>query len=675
MRDAAAGDPATKDQDVLAQAREQYSTGLSSWSAARQLALDSLRFKSGEQWTQDATQAREGRPQLTLNQIPAFVRQVVNDARMNKPSIKVRPVDSGADVQTANVINGIFRHIEAISHADVAYDWAIDNAASCGMGFIAVDFDYANDDAFDMDIFIREVQNPFTVVWDPASTRSDSSDWGWAFITEEFTQDAFKARWPGAQSVPWEGDDKDNQWITEDMVRVAKYWTRTPTERTALLLENGEIVDAALFAEAIGAVGPDALPGVVRQRVVNTFKLTHRIINGAEVLSETAWPGTRIPIAPCWGEEQNIEGKRLFLPMFYHGMDAQRMLNYWQSAATEMVALTPKVPWIGRTGAFDTEAAKWATANRVNHSYLQYDGAEAPQRPAPANMPAAELAMTAQTSELLRKIIGINSSGMGERSNEIAGVAINARKVESDVSTYHLIDNLSRSIRNVAEIVLGMLPEVYPAGRVARVLGEDGTAQIMPIPALDRGNYDVVCEAGPGFTTRRQEAAAQMMQMVQALPQFGEVAGDLLAKNLDWPGAEEISARLRAMIPPHILNPGTAPPQPPPDPAMVKAQAAVQEAKARFELDRQKAVADATLEREKLTAKLQMERESGLVEARQKTQVELERMNREHALKIEQMNREYELRLQELQAEADLSLIKMQTDAVTSANVNIARPE
>jgi hypothetical protein len=55
--------------------------------------------------------------------------------------------------------------------------------------------------------------------------------------------------------------------------------------------------------------------------------------------------------------------------------------------------------------------------------------------------------------------------------------------------------------------------------------------------------------SGPSFTSRREEAANQMIELIRAYPAAAPVIGDLLAKNLDWPGADEVAQRLQAMLP------------------------------------------------------------------------------------------------------------------------------
>jgi len=43
-----------------------------------------------------------------------------------------------------------------------------------------------------------------------------------------------------------------------------------------------------------------------------------------------------------------------------------------------------------------------------------------------------------------------------------------------------------------------------------------------------------------------------MIEMVQANPALMQIAGDLMVKNMDWPGAEELSERLKLTLPPEI---------------------------------------------------------------------------------------------------------------------------
>lgn len=568
------------EQDILSDARDAFEECVQAESDNRAEALDDLRFaRMSEQWPEAVKKQREreGRPCLTINRLPSFIRQVVNDARQNKPSIKVKPVDDSADIETAEVLNGLFRNIEYISNADVAYDTAVDFAVSCGFGYMRVDMDYAHDDTFDMDVKIMRVANPFSVYGDPFSEAADSSDWMRAFVVDRMSKDAFRRKYKGAEEVDWEGlgyTALNAPWAEDEIIQVAEWWVREEATRKLVRLSDGSIFDAKQFERSREYFGLLGLT-VTGERDAKSWKVKQRIMTGAEVLEENDWPGIYIPIVPVYGDEVNIEGKRHFRSMIRDAKDPQRMFNYWRTTSTELVALAPRVPFIGPRGAFATDAQKWATANSVSHPYIEYDGPQAPVRqPLDTGGAAGAMNESLAAADDLKSIMGLYDASLGQRSNETSGRAIIARQREGDTGTFHFIDNMSRAIRHLGRIVVDLIPHVYSGPRILRVIGEDGSSKNVPVNQpmpvgqetpqqeaaevqqaitkiydLTTGRYDVVVEAGPSFTTKREEAAAQMTELMRAYPPAAPLIGDLLAKNLDWPGAEEISARFKAMLP------------------------------------------------------------------------------------------------------------------------------
>jgi hypothetical protein len=595
---------ADKDEKLLAEAREGYELAVEAEDDNRRDALDDVKFaRLAEQWPDQIVSTRgRDRPMLTINKLPAFIRQVVNDARQNKPSIKVHPVDSGADKETAEIINGLIRNIEVTSNADVAYDTATENAVTAGWGYIKVDLDYAHDDTFDLDIRIERVANPFSIWGDPHSEAADSFDWKVAYEAEWMTHDDFEAEF-GAdrEKVDWEtycqGVHSRELWVNDESVLVLRWWKREEVTRTIVQMSDGEILDVGTLDEE---AEPDLFPGVTRRealelqgitekrtRETKSWKVVRRILTGAEVLKTEVWPGIYIPIIPVYGDEVNVEGKRYFRSLIRDAKDAQRMFNYWRTTATELVALAPRVPYIGEQGAFSVDP-RWKTANSVNHPYLEYKkGFPPPQRqPLDTGAAAGALQEALNAADDMKAIMGLYDASLGARSNETSGVAINARKREGDVSTFHFQDNMSRAIRHAGRILIDLIPKVYNQERIIRVLGEDGAPETVPlqqpVPVIDEqtgqpmvdpatqqpvlriydlaaGKYDLTVKTGPSFTTKRQEAAEQQMQFIQAMPASAPVIGDLLASNLDWPQADEIADRLKALLPPQIQ--GGLPPE------------------------------------------------------------------------------------------------------------------
>lgn len=475
----------SKDEDTLKDAREEYAEGEEAWSDVKDEYEADYRFgRLAEQWPTDVQQQRkdEGRPCLTVNRQPAFIRQVVNDGRQNRPAIKVRPVNSGADQKTAEVMAGIVRHIEAISDADVVYDTALENACSGGFGFGGVDAVHSCDDNFDMDLNIIGFSNPLAVTWDAHTTAEDSSDWNYAFVSEEMTKDIFEHKYPDAESEAGDfaNDANIRDWFNGDTIRLSKYYKRTETTRKILLLSDGQVVDGDKFKADEEAQQLYQAMGVtvVRERTVPSYKITIRLISGREVLETKSWAGTTIPIVPCYGETLNIQGERKFRSLIHNAKDSQKIHNYSRSAATEMVSLAPKVPFIGEQGAFDADLDKWESINNKSWPYIEYaKGKLPPQRQPFTGVPEGAMNEAAAALEDMKQIIGIHDASLGLPGNEISGKAIRYRQHEGDVSTFHFIDNQHRMVRGIGRILLEMIPQVYTPGRVVRIIGQDGKPQ------------------------------------------------------------------------------------------------------------------------------------------------------------------------------------------------------
>ncbi len=559
------------DDDILEEARAAFQLAADAEAENRREALDDLRFaRMGEQWPQALRREREldGRPCLTINRLPAFIRQVVNDARQNKPAIAVHPVDSAADPETAEVMSGLIRQIEQSSDAEVAYDTALEFAVTGGFGYFRINTRYAADDGFDQDIVIERVADPFAVYGDPESTAADSSDWNTAFVVDALPREAFEARWKGADAVDWEGEDYgrlSGPWLDGERVLVAEYWRRERVTRAILALSDGQVVEEAVYKAQRAMFEALGVRPVGRPRQVASHRVTQRILTGAEVLETVEWAGRFIPIVPVYGDDLVVDGRRRLRGLVRDAKDPQRMFNYWRTTSTELVAMAPKAPFIGRKGAFETDSAKWATANTQSHAYIEYDGPEPPMRQGFAGIPAGALQEALNASDDMKAIMGLHDASLGARSNETSGRAIMARQREGDTSTFHYIDNLSRAIRHAGRILIDLIPKVYGSARIVRVLGPDGAARQVGVATgpqaaqrlkavekvydLAVGKYDLTVRSGPSFTSRREEAATQMIELIRAYPAAAPVMGDLLARNLDWPGADEIAGRLAALLP------------------------------------------------------------------------------------------------------------------------------
>jgi len=558
-----------EDKDLIEQAREKFKLAVEVSRDNRDLALKDIKFAllGGDyQWDDKAVEERrnESRPCITVNKLPAYIRQLVNDARQNKPAIRFRPVDNKSDPATAEVLNGLMRNIETSSNADIAYDTAVHQTASGGFGYIRVNVDYSDDETFDREIKIDRITNQFSVFEDPYAMSADGSDWNCCFVTERVTKKEFEKRYgKNKDQVDFEFDrDDDFEWINDDGVWIAEYWNREEITKQICLLSDGDVVDEEVYDDLIEyyqTVGIDKID----VRPTTSHKVTQYIISGKEVLETNEWKGSYIPIIPVYGEEIIVENKRYFKSLIRDSKGAQMLLNYWRSCTTELIALAPKTPFIGEEKAFSVDSEKWMTANTKSHAFIRHkDGTNPPQRQPFASVPAGAMQEALTADDDIKATMGMFGASIGQQDNATSGRAIIARQRESDTGTFHFIDNLSRSLRQIGRVTLDLIPYVITPGQVIRVVGEDGKEtqsivagnpqemqekmqDISNVYDLTAGKYDVVVDIGPGYTTKRQEAASQMIEYSRVNPAASGMIGDLIAKNLDWPGADEIAERLK----------------------------------------------------------------------------------------------------------------------------------
>jgi hypothetical protein len=593
----------TKDEDdFLSTARDRFKTVTEAESEIRKNFASDLSFYDGDQWPSDIKAMRElrgnQRPCLVINRLPQFVHQITNNIRQNKPAPNVSPVDDGGDKETAEIFQGIIRHIERQSKADIARSYASFYQVVCGRGYYRIETKFADPKSFDQEIFITRIKNPACVYFDPKCLQPDYSDARYAFIVHDVSRDEYERRFPDADEYSAEDlrsiGDSASFWLTDDdSIRIAEYFTRTLETVTIALLQDGTVLPLEEVPE--GAV-------VVKQRSTEVPVVNWCTINGSEVLEEEEWPGQWIPIIPVLGEEYDINGKTQLLGMVRHSKDPQRMLNYWESCKTEAIALAPRAPFLVAEGQTENHEEEWAQANSRNYPYLIYKATTVQGHPVPPPQrqvyePPIQAITAAEMGaiENMKAATGIYDASLGNRSNETSGIGIRQRQIQGDVANFHFVDNLTTAITHEGRILVDLIPHIYDRpGRVMRIIGEDGTEQSVPVNTrfqkrqngalvtdqmqfdpqqitkiydLSAGRYDVAVAVGPSYATKRQESAESMMQFAQVAPELVPRYADLLVTAMDWPGADAIADRIR---PPDIPKEGE-PPIPP------QAQAAMQQ--------------------------------------------------------------------------------------------------
>jgi len=536
-------------------------------------ALDDVKFAAGDQWPVDVQNSRilEARPCLTINKVDAYIRQICNQQRQQRPRIKVHGMNNESDAKIAEILTGICRHIENQSDADDAYDHAFEYAVKMGWGYWRITTDYVREDSFDQEIYIKPVENPFTVYFDPNSVLPDGSDAERCLITTVISKDVFKTMYPDAevdQGFSSRGTgDTESEWVTKEDIRIAEYFYTERTKEMLLMLSDGTTgySDELPSKEVLEAAGIT----VVDKRDTWRKKIKWCKLTAMQILEEGEWAGKYIPIVPTYGQEVRVDDKHKKFGLVRMAKDPQRMYNYWSTALTETVALAPKAKWLLAEGQDEGHENEWAMANIKAMPVLRYKQTDIEGRPAPAPTrlqpeppPAGVMTALQGMNQDLMAVVGIFDPSQLPQGMQ-SGKAIQGQQSQVDMTNFHYYDNLTRSIRHTGRIILDLIPKIYDRERVMRIIGDDGKPEIVTLnqPGTDEngvsrilndvtvGQYDVVMDTGPGYNSKRAEAVDSMMSLLGADPSLMQQAGDLIFRNMDFPGADIIADRLAAVNP------------------------------------------------------------------------------------------------------------------------------
>ena len=593
-----------KKDDLIKEIKDRFREAYDAVDDDYTEVLDDLRFLKGENhWPADLKAQRDadGRPCLVINKLPVFADQIIGDVRQNEPSYKIKPVDSKADPETAEILTGLMRNIEAQNEAEIAYDTAVEAAIQSGIGAWRVGTEYSDDDQFEQDITITRIKNPLTIYWDPSSQKWDRSDSRYCFVTEKIPKKEFERQYPDASTSPFDGGkDNDFYWGDEKTVRIVEYWKKEPIKKTLYLVQKIDLMTGQPSEIYVTEMKPepDRLGPewrILKEKVVNTYEIKWCKANQAEVLEGPEdWPGKYIPIIMCYGKELNIEGHSFYRGIVRNSKDPQRLYNYSRSTGAEVISLAPKSPYLVTAKMVGNYQSIWDSAHKRSYPYLPWE----PDPQNPQLRPFREAPIVANTGiqqeiiiadQELHDTTGLQLASLGKKSNEKSGRAIIARQREGDVANFPFYDNLARAIKYQVKVILDLIPKIYDTPRIIRILNRDGTEKLVPVnqsvmqpsPSgeamskifdLTVGKYDVVVSVGPSYNTQREETADNIISFIQAVPQAGPLVLDILAKNLDWPGADEIEKRLKLLLPPQLQqgDPNQPPPRPqPPDPMQI----------------------------------------------------------------------------------------------------------
>jgi len=605
---------ASSKEGFLELARERFKLCVDALGPQRREMLEDLNFAAGIQWDKAVENSRHAqkRPCLTINRVDGFLAHAVNSMRQTRPAIKIIAAADGADESIAEIKQGLLQHIQTNSNSDIASDQSFGDMTTMGLGWMRVVDDWASPESLDQELFIRWVPNVFSVYYDPFCKQPDWSDMRYCFIVEDLTRAEFKARFGGdtetASLNNFQGiGDQVQYWFPDERIRIAEYFhveydddyvCELEDKSTRLLSklpkgmysihrdDDGELACFLNDTEDEWSKGER----IGRARECKVPKVYWALISALDVLKERKWKGRYIPMIPVIGNQIKLNGENILVGMTRYAREPQRMYNYMYTSFVETVALMPRAPFVAEVNQIPDGAMKemWERANTDPQAvllYKQFVDDQGHMAPPPQRNPATpDIAAFVQGLQMadqnLKSIFRIFDASLGQRGPQESGLAINARKVESDTGIYNWADNFVRALRFLGTVLDDLLPAYYNTpGRVFQITSDEDTSRLIVMnqqfkdPAdgvvkqfdLSKGGkYAIVVSTGPSYQTKRQESAQNMLEFFKLNPAGLQGCADILVGEFDFPGKDRLRARLEKMLPPQLQEPDpNAPPMPP----------------------------------------------------------------------------------------------------------------
>ena len=566
--------PANPDQERIEGIKKRYKFAEDYWQKQYELMAEDIKHLNPETQFPDGTrEARMGLPTLAVDRLNTAIHSIVNSQRQSRPAILVAAVDH-PDVEVAEIFQGLIRHIEVSSNAELSYDTGMLNMCQGGMGWWRIITEQAGD-SFDQDVKIMPLTNQFSVLVDPLASQPDLSDIDYAFISTTMSRDDYKDEYPDsilASYSPFEFQNNYNEWIdNSDMTcRIAEYFCKRKESYELIQLDNGRTMDRADYKKALGKI--------TRTRKSERTIIKWVKLNGVEILEETTFPGEYVPVVACLGNPLLVDKKRIYSGLVRNSYEAQMALNAIRSATLEMIATMNKTPIIGPTGFAASHKDDWA--HPYSKAYLEYDPIctedGSPLPPPSRDMPEPPIVgimnFGQSLEEDLRAINAMYAPDTKHQvSNDISGEAIKQMVQQGDTSNFQYSDNLARAIRLTGKILIGLIPLVYSEKRVLRIIGLDDTQRLITVNSqpgdqlqtpdnndeesgipkiydLSVGKFDVTLSAGPSYQSQREASRNLLWNLAGKDPQLMQSAGDLIVAMNDDPAMKPLAERLNKII-------------------------------------------------------------------------------------------------------------------------------
>ncbi len=538
--------------------------------------------KRDGQWQDDISQRfiDNKKPRFTFDKATPIVKQISGEMKKADFGIKVLPMDSGADNDLADTMNGMVRNIQAISNAKHTYNAAGKSMVTGGFDGWEVVQKYVDDNSFDQDLVIQHIPSAVDSLYlGVESLMQDGSDsmTGWKLVP--LSIDEYNERYPEnenrGKSVNTNRTHRRFEQKPEQII-VADFYYKTKADANLVMMTDGKVYedndDFNKVKDELAQRNPPITialddDGEEKRRKRKRFKVMHRQFDGNDWLipaAETVF--SFIPLIPTYGNFKVRDGKIIYFGAVEKLIDPCRVYNYARSRQIQEGALSPLDKIFMTPEQIGANKDKIQTMN-TNNDPVQVWTHVADQPPpfkmgtSAINQGLAETAASANAD--VSQAAGLFAANMGDNPGLQSGVAIDALKESGDTGTIDYFESQEIAICHTARILVDAIPRAYDGARQVRILGEDNTVNMVQLNEkvrdqqtgdvvmlndLSVGKYDVTCTVGKSFKNRQQETVAAITEVAGVDPTFLQEGADIFLSNITAPGMDLLAERKRAQL-------------------------------------------------------------------------------------------------------------------------------
>lgn len=556
-----------EEEKILDRLRNDFSNSVTSDNDNIKEAKSDIAFYDSDQYSEDYKNLakRYNKPTSVFNLLPPFIDQVVADTKQNAPFVSFKSADINTDKLNTNVAKALVARIQEQTSASKAYIKAFENAVICGRGGFRIYPEYEDGITFNQRIRIEAFEDPFDFYVDP-TFENDLDNMKYAFVNSFITKSEYKKQYgEDIDDLSTSGFDfpDQEQWVTDERIRIVEYFYIEEESQTIHLLEDGLVVTQSQYE----GMGKDKAE-IKKTRKNKTKKVMWVKSNGFKILEKKQFPGTRIPIVPIFGNPYVKDGKRKYRGIVRNLKNAQTLHNFAMNSLIVMIAGMANGKYVATKEQLNGFEKQWKEMHLSAANYVLYnDKGSSGEKTAPPfaikqDYNLSEIMSVVQsTLEEFKNISGIYDPSLGkENTGEKSGVALFRKQKQSLLNNFKYLDNLNDGLIYAGRILLDMLYLVVDEKTTVEVedevSGEVRNVSIMSDLCVDLmgSHLSVEIDVSNANETQREESKDVILSLLQVNPECFPLVADKLLTLVDTPVAQVLADRFKRQYNPSGSN-------------------------------------------------------------------------------------------------------------------------